>query len=61
MGLEAYAAYHGTASRYAGPTLEMAKTAQTELHLTAAQALGQTNALCQKGNLTFADRRRLAG
>ena len=26
MGLEAYAAYHGNAGRYAGPTLEMAQS-----------------------------------
>ena len=60
MGLEAYAAYHGT-SRYAGPTLEMAKMAQTDLQLTAAQALVQANELCEKGALAPAERRRLAG
>lgn len=61
MGLDAYAAYHGTASRYAGPTLAMAKQAQADLHLTAAQALVQANELCQKGELSPAERRRLAG
>lgn len=60
MGLDAYAAYHGDASRYAGPTLEMAKAAQADLKLTAAQALVQANAMCQKGNLSPAERRRLA-
>jgi hypothetical protein len=60
MGLEAYAAYHGTAGRYAGPTLEMAKTAQAELHLTAAQALVQANALAATGSLAPAQRRQLA-
>ena len=61
MGLEAYTAYHGTASRYAGPTLEMARTAQADLQLTAAQALVQANEQCKKGDLTPAERRRLAG
>jgi hypothetical protein len=61
MGLEAYAAYHGDAGKYAGPTLQMAKTAQADLHLTAAQALVQANELCKKGALTPAERRRLAG
>jgi Family of unknown function (DUF5694) len=61
MGLEAYGAYHGDAGKYAGPTLQMAKTAQADLHLTAAQALVQANELSQKGNLTPAQRRRLAG
>ncbi|MDJ0364366.1 DUF5694 domain-containing protein [Hymenobacter sp. H14-R3] len=61
MGLDAYAAYHGTASQYAGPTLEMAKTAQAALHLTAAQALVQANELFKKGALTPAERRHLAG
>jgi hypothetical protein len=61
MGLEAYAAYHGDAGKYAGPTLQMAKTAQADLHLTAAQALVQANELCKKGELTADERRRLAG
>ena len=61
MGLDAYDAYHGEAGKYAGPTLQMAKTAQADLHLTAAQALVQATALSEKGNLTFAERRRLAG
>jgi len=61
MGLEAYAAYHGDAGKYAGPTLQMAKTAQADLHLTAAQALVQANDLGKKGDLTAAERRRLAG
>lgn len=61
MGLDAYAAYHGTASRYAGPTLEMAKTAQADLQLTAAHALVQATELCKKGALAPAERRRLAG
>ena len=61
MGLEAYAAYHGDAGKYAGPTLQMAKTAQANLQLTAAQALVQANELCKKGSLTAAERRRLAG
>lgn len=60
MGLDAYAAYHGDASRYGGPTLEMAKAAQADLQLTAAQALVQANVLCQKGNLAPAERRHLA-
>ena len=60
MGLDAYAAYHGDAGRYAGPTLKMAKTAQAELKLTAAEALVQANALCQKGSLSAAQRRQLA-
>lgn len=60
MGLDAYSAYHGTASRYAGPTLEMAKAAQADLQLTAAQALVQANELCKKGKLAPAERRRLA-
>jgi hypothetical protein len=60
MGLDAYAAYHGDASRYAGPTLEMAKAAQADLQLTAAQALVAATALAQKGNLVPAERRKLA-
>jgi hypothetical protein len=60
MLLEAYAAYHGTAGRYAGPTLEMAKTAQADLKLSAAQALVQATALSEKGNLLPAQRRQLA-
>ena len=48
-------------AKYAGPTLQMAKTAQADLHLTAAQALVQANELCKKGELTAAERRRLAG
>jgi hypothetical protein len=61
MGLEAYAAYHGDAGKYAGPTLQMAKAAQADLNLTAAQALVQARELSQKSDLTFAERRRLAG
>lgn len=61
MDLDAYAAYHGNATRYAGPTLEMAKAAQTQLNLTAAQALVGANALAKSGNLTPAQRRQLAG
>jgi hypothetical protein len=61
MGLEAYAAYDGDAGKYAGPTLQMAKAAQADLNLTAAQALVQANELSQKSDLTFAERRRLAG
>ena len=61
MGLDAYAAYHGNATRYAGPTLEMAKAAQTNLHLTAAQALVQANTLAKSGGLSPAQRRQLAG
>ena len=61
MGLEAYAAYHGDAGKYAGPTLQMAKAAQADLHLTATQALVQANELSHQGNLTPAQRRRLAG
>jgi len=60
MGLDAYAAYHGDAGKYAGPTLEMAKTAQTELHLNAAQALVKADSLAQKGGLNPAQRRYLA-
>ncbi|WP_187321576.1 DUF5694 domain-containing protein [Hymenobacter citatus] len=61
MALEAYAAYHGDAGKYAGPTLQMAKAAQADLQLTAAQALVQANTLCTKDALTAAERRRLAG
>ncbi len=60
MGLDAYAAYHGKAGQYGGPTLEMAKTAQTQLQLTAAQALVRADSLAAKGNLTPAQRRQLA-
>ncbi|NVO85500.1 DUF5694 domain-containing protein [Hymenobacter terrestris] len=60
MGLEAYAAYHGDAGKYGGPTLQMAKTAQADLKLTAAQALVQANALSSQPNLTEGQRRQLA-
>jgi hypothetical protein len=60
MGLDAYAAYHGDAGKYAGPTLEMAKTAQAELHLSAAQALVKADSLALKGSLNPAQRRYLA-
>ncbi|WP_342645455.1 DUF5694 domain-containing protein [Mucilaginibacter sp. CSA2-8R] len=60
MGLDAYAAYHGDAGKYAGPTLEMAKTAQAELHLSAAEALVKADSLAEKGSLSPAQRRRLA-
>lgn len=60
MGLDAYAAYHGDAGRYAGPTLEMAKAAQSELHLNAAQALVRADSLAQKKELNPAQRRSLA-
>lgn len=60
MGLDAYAAYHGDAGKYAGPTLEMAKTAQASLGITAAQALVKANALAARGNLASAERRQLA-
>lgn len=60
MGLDAYADYHGDAGAFAGPTLEMAKTAQSDLGLTAAQALVKANALSARDDLEFADRRRLA-
>lgn len=60
MGLDAYAAYHGNAGRYAGPTLEMAKAAQADLQLTAPQALVKANALCKKGVSSPAERRQLA-
>lgn len=60
IGLDTYAAYHGDAGKYAGPTLEMAKTAQTELHLNAAQALVKADSLVQKGDLNMAQRRYLA-
>ncbi|QJD81660.1 DUF5694 domain-containing protein [Spirosoma rhododendri] len=60
MGLEAYAAYHGNAGQYGGPTLEMAKTAQAQLQLSAAQALVRADSLAAKGNLTPAQRRQLA-
>lgn len=36
MGLDAYAAYHGDAGNYAGPTLEMAKATQAQMQLSAA-------------------------
>lgn len=61
MGLDAYTAYCGTASRYAGATLEMTKTAQADLQLTAAQALARVTELCKKGALAPAERWRLAG
>lgn len=60
MGLDAYSAYHGDAGKYAGPTLEMAKTAQAELHLSAAQALVKADSLARKGRLNPAERRQLA-
>ncbi|WP_125921536.1 DUF5694 domain-containing protein [Hymenobacter lapidarius] len=60
VALDAYSAYHGTAGRYAGPSLNMAKAAQTDLKLTAPQAFVQANLLCQKGELTPVERRRLA-
>lgn len=60
MALDAYSAYHGDAGKYAGPTLEMAKTAQANLRLTAAQALVKANALAARGRLAPAERRRLA-
>jgi len=60
MGLDAYAAYHGDAGKYAGPTLEMAKTAQADMHLSAAQALVQADSTIQKGISTPAQRRHLA-
>lgn len=60
MGLDAYAAYHGDAGKYAGPTLEMAKAAQAELHLNAAQALVKADSLAQKKELLPAQRRSLA-
>lgn len=60
MGLDAYAAYHGTAMRYGGPTIEMAKAAQADLQLSAAQALVKANALAKSGELTPAQRRQLA-
>lgn len=60
MGLDAYAAYHGDAGKYAGPTLEMAKAAQSELHLNAAQALVKADSLARKKELAPAQRRSLA-
>ncbi|GEN75308.1 hypothetical protein CHA01nite_10480 [Chryseobacterium hagamense] len=60
MGLDAYAAYHGDAGKYAGPTLEMAKTAQAELHLSAARALVKADSLVQKKELNPSQRRSLA-
>lgn len=60
MGLDAYAAYHGEAGQYGGPTLEMAKTAQAQLKLSAAQALVRADSLAAKGHLTPAQRRQLA-
>lgn len=60
MGLDTYAAYHGKAGQYAGPTLEMAKAAQTQLQLTAAQALVRADSLVAIGDLTPAQRRQLA-
>lgn len=60
MGLDAYAAYHGDAGKYAGPTLEMAKTAQAELCLSAAQALVKADSLSQKKDLSSVQRRSLA-
>lgn len=61
MQLDAYAAIHGTATRYGGPTLDMAKAAQASLHLTAAQALAQATALASRSPLVPAQRRQLAG
>ena len=60
MGLDAYAPYHGDAGKYAGPTLEMAKTAQAEMHLSAAQALVKADSLAEIGGLSPAQRRQLA-
>lgn len=60
MNLDAYAAYHGDAGRYAGPTLEMAKAAGSELRITPAEALVRANALAARGDLAASDRRRLA-
>ncbi len=60
MGLDAYAAYHGDAGKYAGPTLEMAKSAQAEMQLSAAQALVKADSLARLGQLTPAQRRHLA-
>ncbi len=44
----------------AGPTLEMARTAQAELHLSAAQALIKADSLVENGALSPAERRHLA-
>ncbi|GAB3756381.1 DUF5694 domain-containing protein [Spirosoma pomorum] len=60
MGLDAYAAYHGDAGKYAGPTLEMAKAAQTEMKLTAAQALVQADSIIKTGLSSPSQRRHLA-
>ncbi|RZJ60807.1 MAG: hypothetical protein EOO45_24010 [Flavobacterium sp.] len=60
IGLDAYAAYHGDAGKYAGPTLNMAKTAQSELHLSAAQALTKADSLAQTTALNSTQRRYLA-
>ena len=61
IGLDAYTAYYGAASRYAGATLKITKTAQADLQLTAAQALAWVTELCKKGALAPAERWRLAG
>jgi hypothetical protein len=60
MGLDAYAVYHGDAGKYAGPTLEMARTAQADMQLSAAQALVQADSTIRKGVSTPAQRRHLA-
>ena len=60
MGLDAYAAYHGDAGNYAGPTLEMAKATQAEMQLSAAQALVKADSLARGEKLTAAQRRQLA-
>lgn len=60
MGLDAYAVYHGEAGKYGGSTLQMAKTAQADLCLSAAQALVKADSLLLKKDLTASQRRHLA-
>lgn len=60
MMLDSYAAYHGDAGKYAGPTLAIAKAAQAELKLTAGQALREAERLAAAKLSTAAQRRRLA-
>jgi len=60
MMLDAYAAYHGDAGKYGGPTLAMAKAAQGALGLDAGAALAAADKLAATPPRTPAERRRLA-
>ncbi len=59
--LDAYKAVHGDAGKWAGPTLAIAKDAQTALGIGSADALAQANILAAKSSLSSSERRRLAG